>query len=855
MKKILLKTLLLVVVLLSAGTTNAQWQNGLWTGKQAYNWYFPVEAGINFDTSPPTAVTNSVIFADPLDGDPNTETTATISDVNGNLLFYTNGVTVWNKNHQVMQNGTGLLGDVSGGQGALIVPKPENPGIYYIFTTGTLNTLTYTYDGVKYSEVDMTLNNGLGAVTENKNITILQPAPPAEKFGWGNEEKMTSVHHSNGVDVWVAVRQDNAYCFFLVTAAGVTTSPQVSRVGTGNMNSSSAGQMKFSHDGRKLAVVNPIPQNTLDNYTEVFNFDNTTGILTGPVVSIPTSLLIDVNFDYFGMHGIEFSPNGRYLYVVGFFFSQLYQFDLLAGNEQSIIDSRILLYQNLSISPYVKANQLQTGPDGKIYMSNFTFNFLHVIDYPNNAGLAAGFDANGTIDLAGKEGGVGITNFIQSYFESGILHEGECATQAVSFSTIRIPGIESIVWDFGDPASGADNASTSLEPAHTYLNAGTYTVTAIITSNGAQQTATSTVTILPAPVAVAPQGATLVQCADANGNSIFNLNQFNNTLLAGQDASAFTVAYYASEADLQANTPIANTANFTTTGQTVYAKVINNSTGCYTNTSFPLVVNPMPAATTPGTIELCANTTGEAVFNLTQQNAVILGNQDTTLFTVTYYASQQDVQDNIPIAAPEAFASSGQTIYTVVTNNATGCTVNTQFEIVAVQPPVIAEAIEYTGCSPFNLIAISAQQGENLILTFYVNENDAIAGTNAIADATRYTDPDNKATLYIIATNAQGCKDMSILTLNTGNCTIPRGISPNNDGFNDRFDLSGFDVEQLSIFNRYGAEVFSLTNYTDQWHGQSDNNNELPTGTYYYSIQTNTGEQKTGWVYINREAN
>jgi gliding motility-associated-like protein len=267
------------------------------------------------------------------------------------------------------------------------------------------------------------------------------------------------------------------------------------------------------------------------------------------------------------------------------------------------------------------------------------------------------------------------------------------------------------------------------------------------------------------------------------------------------------------------------------------------------------VVNPMTVATAPANLQLCTNTTGEGVFNFTHQNAVILGNQDPALFTVTYYANEQDVQNNNPIATPDAFLSTGQNIYAVVKNNNTGCTATTQFEIKAIQPPSIAEAIDYTGCSPFNLNAITAQHSESVTLTFFANENDAAAGINPIADTERYIVQGNEATIYIIVKNEQGCEDRGSLYINAGNCTIPRGISPNNDGFNDRFDLSGFDVEQLSIFNRYGAEVFNLANYTDQWHGQSDNNNDLPTGTYYYSIQTNTGEQKTGWVYINREVN
>jgi gliding motility-associated-like protein len=84
-------------------------------------------------------------------------------------------------------------------------------------------------------------------------------------------------------------------------------------------------------------------------------------------------------------------------------------------------------------------------------------------------------------------------------------------------------------------------------------------------------------------------------------------------------------------------------------------------------------------------------------------------------------------------------------------------------------------------------------------------------------------------------------------------CTIQKGISPNNDGRNDNFDLSGYNVSKLEIFNRYGTIVYSKNNYEDEWYGQSDNGNELPDGTYYYVIKFTDIETKTGWIYINRE--
>ena len=84
-------------------------------------------------------------------------------------------------------------------------------------------------------------------------------------------------------------------------------------------------------------------------------------------------------------------------------------------------------------------------------------------------------------------------------------------------------------------------------------------------------------------------------------------------------------------------------------------------------------------------------------------------------------------------------------------------------------------------------------------------------------------------------------------------CTIQKGISPNNDGLNDNFDLSGYNVSKLEIFNRYGTVVYSKSGYEDEWYGQSDNGNELPDGTYYYVIDFSDDETKTGWIYINRE--
>lgn len=83
-------------------------------------------------------------------------------------------------------------------------------------------------------------------------------------------------------------------------------------------------------------------------------------------------------------------------------------------------------------------------------------------------------------------------------------------------------------------------------------------------------------------------------------------------------------------------------------------------------------------------------------------------------------------------------------------------------------------------------------------------------------------------------------------------CSIPSGVSSNNDGLNDFFDLSGFDVTNLKIFNRYGREVYSKEKYKKEWYGQDFNNHMLPAATYYYYIKFASGVAKTGWVYLTR---
>src|SRR5215831_18428293 len=283
---------------------------------EANIWYFGRYAGMDFNSGSPVAIRNSSMFTN--------EGCATINDKNGQLLFYTDGITVWNRLHQVMVNGTGLLGHFSSSQSAIVVPKPLTPNIYYVFTVDAMENAS---NGFNYSIVDMTLQSGLGEVIQ-KNIPLIQDTCL---------EKITAIKNCNGKDVWVIVHpwRGNQFKSFLVTSAGISTSPVISNVGTpANIDfTNAAGCMKASPDGKKLAAAYE-RYFTMD-FVEVYDFNAQTGIISNPVFIQGTSPPGGIGDDE-GQYGVEFSPNNKLLYVSAKYRvhpdsvikSFLYQFDL-----------------------------------------------------------------------------------------------------------------------------------------------------------------------------------------------------------------------------------------------------------------------------------------------------------------------------------------------------------------------------------------------------------------------------------------------------------------------------------------------------------------------------------------------
>ncbi len=128
---------------------------------------------------------------------------------------------------------------------------------------------------------------------------------------------------------------------------------------------------------------------------------------------------------------------------------------------------------------------------------------------------------------------------------------------------------------------------------------------------------------------------------------------------------------------------------------------------------------------------------------------------------------------------------------------------------------------------------------------------DAVTGAIDVRQST----PGTYAVVYQVPEDAGTCTlagtYASEAVINI--CQMQRGISPNGDDMNDRFDLTGLGVRQLSIYNRYGKEIYVQSDYVKEWAGQDKDGKELPTGTYFYAIEKTSGDNITGWIYINRE--
>lgn len=446
-----------------------------------HNWYFGNSAnGIRFNrgTNVAQPVTNqatpfgqggAAVATDP---------------ATANLLFYTDGIRVYDATHSIMPNGTGLNALANTNQPVAISPMPGQTNRWYIFT----NTASFTTGGsISRSAVDMNqFGNAvfpapaLGVVEAAKNVAV--------PFLTNRSEAMIIVPHDNNTDFWLITHQNGSALFSatLIDAAAtfnvVVSTPDPA--GT-NIFPHSAANFAYHAPTGRLAVSPQSP----DINAYILNFNNATGALSFDRTLFNSAVSATNNQ---AIYDIEWSNNGQYLY--------------LSQHGDTGIPANVFQYDYLNptitlapvITPGIfRSYGLQTAPDSSIY---------HL--YQATAGgpfLAGRLTNTDTIasEVINTQALFGSSNFNGTQFPAfkprdsvelqvSFIAQGTCQNSPTSFFPTVLPNADSLRWDFGD-GSGSGNWS----PVYTYANAGTFNVTLNAFYRGQTQSTTQPVTINP----------------------------------------------------------------------------------------------------------------------------------------------------------------------------------------------------------------------------------------------------------------------------------------------------------------------------------------------------------------------
>lgn len=534
------RVLLLLYACFSVTAAMAQNQSNIW--------YFGEEAGLDFNVPGPQPLLDNELVT--------SQNTAVISDENGNLLFYTNGYDILDKTHNLMPNGSGMMGSGNNPQGIIIIPKPLSLGIYYVFAADE----DFNGGALRYSVVDMSLNGGLGDVTDEKNVLLVPQS----------SRRITAVKHDNDEDVWIITHDinNNAFISILVTSQGITSDPVVSTTGSvlvAGFGILEGGCIKASPNCEKLAIANL--------GAELCDFDDATGEVSNAVeLSTLTSI-----------YGIEFSPLSKLVYISEGYTERVFQYNTEAV-DIAAFEVEITGYPD--VFQYLGGGgALQLARDGKIYYAAGVEASLNVINYPDVIGTGCWFESYET-GLAGRVAVFGLPVFIQSYFIPDIIAENLCFGDVTELSLVSGAPPDSVFWDFGDGVT-----STELFAQHTFPAPGTYLVSLTVVRNGQSFTYTKYIDIELLPEVTPP--AEVLLCNDGSVLS-FDLSLLNAAILGAQPPADYEVAYYGSEATAENGVDeLPSDYEMTDDYEMLYVRVTAPS-GCYAIAGFVIRTTEPP---------------------------------------------------------------------------------------------------------------------------------------------------------------------------------------------------------------------------------------------------------------------
>lgn len=374
-----MKNILYTIFLLIA-STQVSGQN-----KQDYHWFFGGPTPlleVNFNEQNP----EFKIRTEGLDFDTNN---VSISDDDGILLFYSNGCSVANAVHEVMPNGDSINAGpffdefwrdckhgYPGRQDIIILKDPANSNGYYLLHKPIeydpeANPVTFLQH-IRYSYIDMNLDNGRGDVTVENEI-----------FFTGDilYSYLTAINVKEKDDWWIIQAKRGFPNFYILklTDSGLSA---VDSFGISTIfhdtQADASGDAKFSPDGTKYAYFNKYDGLFL------FDFDRDNGKLSNLKI-----LSTSYPPDNFYISSVEFSPNSRFIYLAAH--DTIWQVDTW---EEDLQDGQVFIDKWDGVSDIFPTtfNYALLAPDCRIYVRPPTSAYwMHVINKPNEKGLACDF--------------------------------------------------------------------------------------------------------------------------------------------------------------------------------------------------------------------------------------------------------------------------------------------------------------------------------------------------------------------------------------------------------------------------------------------------------------------------------
>ncbi len=814
-----MKKLITFIFLLSALNSIAQ--------KEANIWYFGENAGLDFKSGSPVPIT---------DGKLNTrEGCSSISDKNGNLLFYSDGTTVWSSDHTVMQNGQGLLGNASSTQSAIIVPHPGNPDHYFLFTVGA--NVGGRQSGFNYYVVDISMNGGLGEVIQG-------PVDLAQGRSSEWSEKVAAIKGNECNTFWVVSYVVNEFFAYKISSTRISANPV--RTVVPFSTTGRRGYLKLSPNGKKLALAHMSSSAFL-----LYDFDDVTGKVSNER-NLP--LIAPTNKPY----GVEFSANSEKLYVHAsndFYsedfvqwnnpsnhFSTLYQFNLSLPTTAEIVASRTVID-----SRNLYRGGLQLGPDQKIYRAlsetyDTGMTYLGVIENPENEGLTCNYKHLG-IMLGGKRSSQGLPPFLASIFSqieikgtnpdsttSVINDQNIWLCKGDSFEIISEPlsGSATYNWYFNGNKTPFSNSPNLSFPNVTNALNGKYL---LIVENkdicGIISTLEGEFSLNASEIPVASLPPDIIVCDDDDdGTFPFDLTQQNAIILNSQ--KDVEVSYYISMTDAENELNVLPIP-FNSGSSKIYARIQNvNNSNCFDITSFDIYLynSSLPQdASSISSISVCddtsfgSDTDGYITVDLTQKEIEILNNQNSSDFDFTYYT---DINYTIKIPNPTTFKNTvvnGQTIYVRISNKLeSSCSSPTSFNIEIFELPEIESSLTLKQCdedgttdgfTDFNLNEANEYLtlgDSSLQVTYHLTSNDANNDINNI-NASPFSNK-TQNTVYARIETENDCHRTAQINLMVSATSFPDNyvkIMINCDDDNtidglNMFDLSLNDTEIINLF-------------------------------------------------------